>query len=109
MALEGVGKCEKGAEKNAPRGRVYMLLVAPQGTTSHENKGDAVFSTIFPKFFPKRILRMCIPVFRTSSYFFVLRFAIGRSGRERNLSYAFAIKSTKTLNLDSISVAEVVE
>ena len=31
------------------------------------------------------------------------------AGRERNLSYAFASKSTKTSNRDSISVAEVVE
>jgi hypothetical protein len=84
-------------------------LVAPQGTTIYETKGDIIFSTVFPKFFPKRILRMCIPVtalLRTSSYY---PCAVGRSGREGNLSYAFAIKSTKTLNRDSISVAEVVE
>jgi hypothetical protein len=82
-----------------------MVLVAPQGTTSPESKGDILFSTVFPKFFPKRILRMCIPLYCTSSY---QPCAIGGSGREQNISYAFAIKSTKTLNRDSISVAEVV-
>jgi len=49
-----------------------MVLVAPQGTTRDETKGDIAFSTIFPKSFPKRILKMCIPVYCTSSYFFVL-------------------------------------
>jgi hypothetical protein len=39
------------------------LLVAPQGTTRDETKGDVVFSTIFPKSFPKRDLMMCIPVY----------------------------------------------
>jgi len=38
------------------------VLVAPQGTTRHETKGDVVFSTIFPKSFPNRKLMMCIPV-----------------------------------------------
>jgi hypothetical protein len=42
------------------------VLVAPQGTTRHETKGDIVFSTVFPKSFPKRNLRMCIPVYCTS-------------------------------------------
>jgi hypothetical protein len=37
-------------------------LLVPQGTTRHETKGDVVFSTIFPKSFPKRNLMMCIPV-----------------------------------------------
>ncbi len=52
--------------------RGSVVLVAPQGTTSHDSKGDMVFSTVFPKFFPKRILRMYIPVYCTSTYFFVL-------------------------------------
>jgi hypothetical protein len=39
-----------------------MLLVAPQGTTHYENKRDRIFSTVFPKFFPKRNLWMCIPL-----------------------------------------------
>ena len=41
--------------------KTYML-VAPQGTTSHETKGDIVFSTVFPKSFPTREIRMCIPI-----------------------------------------------
>jgi hypothetical protein len=47
-------------------------LVAPQGTTAHETKGDTVFSIIFPKSFPKRNLGMCIPVHCTSPDFFGL-------------------------------------
>lgn len=39
-----------------------MPLVAPQGTTGYENKGDMVFSTVFPKPFPTREIRMCIPI-----------------------------------------------
>jgi hypothetical protein len=49
-----------------------IVLVAPQGTTRHENKGDVVFFTIFPKSFPKRNLVMCIPVYCTSPDFFGL-------------------------------------
>ena len=41
---------------------VVMPLVAPQGTTGDENKGDMVFSTVFPKPFPTREIRMCIPI-----------------------------------------------
>jgi hypothetical protein len=86
-----------------------MLLVAPQGTTRHETKGDVVFTTLFPKSFPKLILRMCIPVYYTSSYLFAPSLCHRTKRREQNLSYAFASKSTKTFNRDSISAAEVVE
>lgn len=34
----------------------------PQGTNCCENNGDIVFSTVFPKSFPTREIRMCIPI-----------------------------------------------
>ncbi len=98
----------RAKKKCAPKARIHGL-VAPQETTRFETKGDVVFSTVFPKSFPKRNLRMCIPVtaFRRISSDY--HCAIGRSARERNLTYAFASKSMKIPNRDSISVAEVVE
>jgi hypothetical protein len=39
-----------------------FVLVAPQGTTGIENKLDTVFSTAFPKSFPTREIRRCIPI-----------------------------------------------
>ena len=55
------GGVKKGKEKRAPKARM-IFLVAPQGTTGYENKGDMLFSTVFPKPFPTREIRMCIPI-----------------------------------------------
>jgi hypothetical protein len=57
-------------KKNAPRGRVYMLLVAPQGFRSDENTGDKHVFHIIPHAVPQGMRQGFIP--RLRSHLFIL-------------------------------------